>query len=170
MDMCKRIKLPNSCKKHPARSPVAELSYLRLQSRHIQLIAIGGTIDTSLFLGIGAALTKAGPLSLLLGFSITGVAIWGVVSVSKSRMENGTELVGRCNALGKWQHGFPFREQYPSSAADILTTLSASQLDGTTGTFVLLSSVLKLMLPQSSLGTGKEQEISMFVSFLNKLI
>ncbi|RDW57680.1 hypothetical protein BP5796_12481 [Coleophoma crateriformis] len=51
----------------------------KLQSRHIQLIAIGGTIGTSLFLGIGSALTKAGPLSLLLGFSITGFAIWGVM-------------------------------------------------------------------------------------------
>ncbi|RDW58874.1 hypothetical protein BP6252_13350 [Coleophoma cylindrospora] len=51
----------------------------KLQSRHIQLIAIGGTIGTSLFLGIGSALTKAGPLSLLLGFTITGFAIWGVM-------------------------------------------------------------------------------------------
>ncbi|EXL45482.1 AAT family amino acid transporter [Fusarium oxysporum f. sp. radicis-lycopersici 26381] len=47
-----------------------------LKSRHIQFIAIGGSIGTGLFLGIGSALTKAGPLSLLLGYTITGVFIF----------------------------------------------------------------------------------------------
>ena len=47
-------------------------------------MAIGGTIGTSLFLGIGNALTKAGPLSLLLGFSITGVAVFGMVGPQSS--------------------------------------------------------------------------------------
>ncbi|EXJ77813.1 AAT family amino acid transporter, partial [Capronia epimyces CBS 606.96] len=51
----------------------------KLKSRHIQFIALGGTIGTSLFLGIGSSLTKAGPLSLLLGFIITGLAIYGMM-------------------------------------------------------------------------------------------
>lgn len=38
----------------------------RLNNRHIQLIAIGGTIGTGLFIGIGAGLAKGGPGSLLL--------------------------------------------------------------------------------------------------------
>lgn len=40
---------------------------------HIQFIALGGTIGTGLFLDIGSTLTRAGPLSIFLGYSITGL-------------------------------------------------------------------------------------------------
>ncbi|EKD21361.1 uncharacterized protein L3040_000604 [Drepanopeziza brunnea f. sp. 'multigermtubi'] len=50
-----------------------------LKSRHIQFIALGGTIGTGLFLGIGSAFTRAGPLSVLLGYSFTGIAIFGMM-------------------------------------------------------------------------------------------
>ena len=49
---------------------------LSLKSRHIQFIAIGGTIGTGLFLGIGEALADGGPLSILLGYTLTGVFIF----------------------------------------------------------------------------------------------
>lgn len=42
-------------------------------------MALGGTIGMSLFLGIGLAFLKAGPLSVLLGFSITGTAIYAMM-------------------------------------------------------------------------------------------
>jgi len=50
-----------------------------LKSRHIQFIALGGTIGTGLFLGIGSAFSRAGPLSVLLGYSFTGVAVFGMM-------------------------------------------------------------------------------------------
>lgn len=50
-----------------------------LKSRHIQFIALGGTIGTGLFLGIAGAFAKAGPLSVLLGYTITGVAVFGMM-------------------------------------------------------------------------------------------
>ncbi|KAI1908298.1 hypothetical protein LOZ12_003984 [Ophidiomyces ophidiicola] len=50
-----------------------------LKSRHIQFIALGGTIGTGLFLGIGRALTQGGPLSILLGYTMTGFAIFGMM-------------------------------------------------------------------------------------------
>ncbi|MCJ1432803.1 hypothetical protein MMC27_002160 [Xylographa pallens] len=50
-----------------------------LKSRHIQFIALGGTIGTGLFLGIGRALTQAGPLSILLGYTFTGIAVFGMM-------------------------------------------------------------------------------------------
>ncbi|HET9390373.1 MAG TPA: amino acid permease [Steroidobacteraceae bacterium] len=49
-----------------------------LQSRHIQLIAIGGTIGVGLFLGSAGAIHKAGP-GLLLNYAIGGVAIFFIM-------------------------------------------------------------------------------------------
>ncbi|CEJ94655.1 Putative AAT family amino acid transporter [[Torrubiella] hemipterigena] len=58
-----------------------ELGYVKrgLKSRHIQFIALGGTIGTGLFIGIGSAFTIAGPLSVLLGYTLTGIAIFGMM-------------------------------------------------------------------------------------------
>lgn len=42
-------------------------------------MAIGGTIGTGLFLGIGGAFLKAGPLSVILGFAITGIAVYAMM-------------------------------------------------------------------------------------------
>jgi amino acid transporter len=50
-----------------------------LKSRHIQFIALGGTIGTGLFLGIGSALTGAGPLSILLGYTLVGIAVFAMM-------------------------------------------------------------------------------------------
>lgn len=48
-----------------------------LKSRHVQLMAIGGSIGTALFVGIGGSLSRAGPLSLLLGYMFWGIGfIW----------------------------------------------------------------------------------------------
>lgn len=52
----------------------------KLKSRHMQFYAIGGTIGTGLFVGIGGGLAQAGPLSLLLGYSITSIFIFSMVS------------------------------------------------------------------------------------------
>ncbi|KAL0954516.1 hypothetical protein HGRIS_003483 [Hohenbuehelia grisea] len=41
-----------------------------LQNRHIQLIGMGGAIGTALFVQIGSALTKGGPGSLFLAFTL----------------------------------------------------------------------------------------------------
>lgn len=46
-----------------------------LKSRHIQLIAIGGTIGVGLFLGSARAISKAGP-GLLLNYAIAGIAVF----------------------------------------------------------------------------------------------
>ncbi|KAF2822042.1 amino-acid permease inda1 [Ophiobolus disseminans] len=50
-----------------------------LKSRHIQFIALGGTIGTGLFLGIGNAFANAGPVSVLLGYTITGCAVFAMM-------------------------------------------------------------------------------------------
>ncbi|KAJ3169014.1 hypothetical protein HK101_011584, partial [Irineochytrium annulatum] len=47
-----------------------------LRSRHLQMIAIG----TGLFVGSGHVLAAAGPLGILIAFSLTGLMVWGVVT------------------------------------------------------------------------------------------
>lgn len=49
-----------------------------LKSRHIQLMALGGTIGTGLFLGSGKAIRAAGP-AILLAYLITGVVCFGIM-------------------------------------------------------------------------------------------
>lgn len=52
----------------------------KLTSRHIQMIAIGGTIGTGLFLGSGATIAKAGPLGALIGYSIVGSMVYSIMT------------------------------------------------------------------------------------------
>ncbi|MEO4052565.1 amino acid permease [Solibacillus sp. CAU 1738] len=49
-----------------------------LKNRHVQLIAIGGTIGTGLFLGSGKAIALAGP-SIILAYLIVGIAVFFVM-------------------------------------------------------------------------------------------
>src|SRR5580692_6176200 len=49
-----------------------------LRNRHIQLIALGGTIGVGLFLGSARAIHDAGP-GLLLGYALGGVAIFFIM-------------------------------------------------------------------------------------------
>ncbi|ERT00433.1 hypothetical protein HMPREF1624_03804 [Sporothrix schenckii ATCC 58251] len=50
-----------------------------LHQRHVQMIALAGTLGTGLFLSSGQAIERAGPLGALLGYSIIGTAAIGSV-------------------------------------------------------------------------------------------
>lgn len=59
--------------KSGAVQPVADNAdslHRRLGNRQIQLLAIGGSIGTALFVSIGTGLAQGGPLSLLLAYSL----------------------------------------------------------------------------------------------------
>ena len=49
-----------------------------LKNRHVQLIAIGGTIGTGLFLGAGKAIQLAGP-SIIFAYLLVGIALFFVM-------------------------------------------------------------------------------------------
>jgi amino acid transporter len=51
-----------------------------IKSRHAQMIAIGGTIGTGLFVGAGQALSVGGPAFLLLAYCIISLLVYGVVT------------------------------------------------------------------------------------------
>ncbi|RDW87294.1 hypothetical protein BP5796_02988 [Coleophoma crateriformis] len=50
-----------------------------LEQRHIQMIALAGTIGTGLFLGSGRAITNGGPLGALMGYTFVGILVSAVV-------------------------------------------------------------------------------------------
>lgn len=50
-----------------------------MQSRHLTMIAIGGTIGTGIFLSAGSAIALAGPGSALLSYFVVGVFVYTVV-------------------------------------------------------------------------------------------
>lgn len=50
-----------------------------LKARHIQMISIGGTIGTGLFVGSGKALAEGGPAGALLGYGMVGTIIYCVM-------------------------------------------------------------------------------------------
>lgn len=49
---------------------VSDQTHRKLKSRHIQLIGIGGTIGTALYVQIGRGLMNGGPGSLFLAFTL----------------------------------------------------------------------------------------------------
>ncbi len=51
---------------------VADKLARKLTARQVQMIAIGGTIGTGLFLGTGKSLATGGPASMLIGYAIVG--------------------------------------------------------------------------------------------------
>ncbi|WP_043932512.1 amino acid permease [Bacillus sp. EB01] len=68
-----------------------------LANRHVQLIAIGGTIGTGLFLGSGKAIQLAGP-SIILAYLLVGIALFfvmralGELLLSKAGYQSFTDI------------------------------------------------------------------------------
>jgi amino acid permease len=54
-------------------------THRKLKSRHIQLIGIGGTIGTALYVQIGKGLMNGGPASLFMAFTIWYVPDYCIV-------------------------------------------------------------------------------------------
>jgi amino acid transporter len=78
-----------------------------LKARHIQLIGIGGTIGTALYVQIGKSLLRGGPASLFLAFTVwlvlIALFIYCVVS-SIFRLSWLPSISGRCvsDSLDYW--------------------------------------------------------------------
>ncbi|KAF9364580.1 hypothetical protein BGX34_001127 [Mortierella sp. NVP85] len=51
-----------------------------LKSRHLQMIAIGGTIGTGIFLSSGGSVGAAGPLGALISYFIVGIMVFFIVT------------------------------------------------------------------------------------------
>lgn len=75
----------------------------KLKGRHLQMIAIGGSIGTGLFVASGRALQAGGPASLLIAFSIVGAMLYCT-----------------CQALGELAVIFPIAGSFSSWATRFL--------------------------------------------------
>jgi hypothetical protein len=51
----------------------------QLKGRHLQMIAIGGSIGTGLFIGSGSALASGGPAAVMIDFGIIGIMLFCVI-------------------------------------------------------------------------------------------
>jgi len=67
-----------SFQRRPKGGQLVELDK-SMKTRHMHMIAIGGSIGAGFFVGSGSALSKGGPASLFLDFSIMGIMIFNVV-------------------------------------------------------------------------------------------
>ena len=67
----------------------------KLQSRHLQMIAIGGTIGTGLFIGSGGALNKSGPAGALIAYAFVGTLVYSVM-VALGEMATFIPVSGEC--------------------------------------------------------------------------
>lgn len=50
-----------------------------LKQRHLSMIALGGTIGTGLFVGLGGSIADAGPVSTLIAYIIMGVVVYSMM-------------------------------------------------------------------------------------------
>ncbi|RCI15531.1 hypothetical protein L249_3516 [Ophiocordyceps polyrhachis-furcata BCC 54312] len=75
----------------------------KLKGRHLQMIAIGGSVGTGLFVASGKSLSTGGPASLLIAFSVVGAMLYCT-----------------CQALGELAVIFPIAGSFSSWATRFL--------------------------------------------------
>ncbi|OQV01873.1 hypothetical protein CLAIMM_07163 [Cladophialophora immunda] len=60
----------------PDQPPAEPALAMKLKERHLQMIAIGGSIGTGLFVGSGSALANGGPASLIIAYGLIGITLY----------------------------------------------------------------------------------------------
>ncbi|KAJ5974686.1 Arginine permease CAN1 [Penicillium waksmanii] len=70
---------PSDAENNNNQSPPGELKR-KLKSRHLQMIAIGGTIGTGLFISSGTAIAESGPAGALIAYIFVGTIVFSVMT------------------------------------------------------------------------------------------
>ncbi|KAJ3102912.1 hypothetical protein HDU97_000225 [Phlyctochytrium planicorne] len=90
----------------------------KLQSRHLAMIAIGGTIGTGLFLASGKAVHSAGPVGILIAYAVVGLQVYGVIT-SLGEMATQFPVAGAFSQMGT---------RFLSHRTRLLTKITAAEL------------------------------------------
>ena len=103
-----------------------------LSARQVQMIAIGGTIGTGLFLGIGNSLAQGGPASMLICYIIVGFIVY-VTLLLLGEMATQYPVAGSFNAYTTRffspSYGFALAWNYWfNDAVSVASDLTAAQL------------------------------------------
>ncbi|RVD80164.1 uncharacterized protein DFL_008070 [Arthrobotrys flagrans] len=77
--MSPKVLDPNAGETEGLSQEQEEVLHRKLKGRHMQMIAIGGSIGTGLFVGSGSALQSGGPASLVIDFIIIGAMLFFTV-------------------------------------------------------------------------------------------
>lgn len=78
-DIGTRVPIDSSGVRPRERQTYKFQTHRGLKSRHVQLIALGGSIGTGLFVGTGTTLSLAGPAPLFMSFIVISAIVWTVV-------------------------------------------------------------------------------------------
>lgn len=85
-----------------ARAISADKLARKLSARQVQMIAIGGTIGTGLFLGTGKSLATGGPASMLIAYAIVGAIVF-ITMLSLGEMAAFIPIAGSfCTFAGRF--------------------------------------------------------------------
>ncbi|GMM34765.1 hypothetical protein DASC09_020900 [Saccharomycopsis crataegensis] len=103
-----------------------------LSTRHINMIAIGGTIGSGLFLGTGKSLANGGPVSLLICYLLIGVVVY-ITLLSLGEMSTLMPISGSfctyARRFGSESLGFTILANYWfNDAVSVASDLTALQL------------------------------------------
>ena len=83
------------------RAVAADKLARKLSARQVQMIAIGGTIGTGLFLGTGKSLATGGPASMLIGYAIVGAIVF-ITMLSLGEMAAFVPIAGSFCTFAGW--------------------------------------------------------------------
>ena len=126
--------IPSGVDHDAERARFADSDKLRrsLSARQVQLIAIGGTIGTGLFLGTGKSLATAGPASMLIAYIVVGIIVFFTM-LSLGEMAAFIPVAGSfCTFAGRFvddAFGFAMTWQYClNDAISVASDLTAVQL------------------------------------------
>lgn len=130
-----------------------------MQSRHLMMIAIGGTIGTGIFLSAGSAIALAGPGSTLLSYFVVGLFVYSVV-ISLGEMSAMFPVSGAFSVFGSrfvspalgftlgWNYWFQWSLSIPSelTAAAIILQFWAPHVQAWQWALVIIVPVFLLQL------------------------